>query len=362
VAPGNQASGVAGIGYTYDPRGRVVERLDPALGARDELDWDPMNRLVGWRRFTPADAPEPSAEATYAWDGLGNLLVRTVGDDTWRYFWSQGRLVTVWRNNSEEFVLHRDPSDGSLAFARYGGDLFAVLTDEAGTPVELRDENGAEAGSRRHAVFGARLVDTFTAPLPIGFTGALTDDASGLLLLGRRVYDPRTGRFLSPDPAGYADGWNLYRYARNNPLAWADPTGLESEPCCDDAMKQQIDKLQDEIDFTYDALDATKSMRDKLYEQHQDAVLDLMNTIQAPDGGELGDYDAAEVDSIKDLGRGGGTYSPEDTFSPDLTDPYVKEGQLQRQLDIVDADLEAQRDHVNRITGELAHLLAICSK
>ncbi len=50
-------------------------------------------------------------------------------------------------------------------------------------------------------------------------------------------YNPSTGRFLSRDPgpessarvgsatAEYADGMNLYQYAKSQPYAWTDPTG-----------------------------------------------------------------------------------------------------------------------------------------
>jgi RHS repeat-associated protein len=41
-----------------------------------------------------------------------------------------------------------------------------------------------------------------------------------------RYYDPRTGRYLTPDPIGLADGINLFLYAENNPINMTDPGGL----------------------------------------------------------------------------------------------------------------------------------------
>jgi RHS repeat-associated protein len=62
-----------------------------------------------------------------------------------------------------------------------------------------------------------------------GFTGHESLDFAGLIHMGGRVYDPATGRFLSPDPVVQAphDGqnYNRYTYAFNNPLAYTDPTG-----------------------------------------------------------------------------------------------------------------------------------------
>jgi hypothetical protein len=43
-----------------------------------------------------------------------------------------------------------------------------------------------------------------------------------------RQYDPERGRFLQRDPAGYADGLNLYEYARGAPASLVDPLGLEA--------------------------------------------------------------------------------------------------------------------------------------
>jgi len=42
-----------------------------------------------------------------------------------------------------------------------------------------------------------------------------------------RDYDPRTGRYVQPDPIGIMNGENhLYSYVRNNPINKTDPAGL----------------------------------------------------------------------------------------------------------------------------------------
>jgi len=58
-----------------------------------------------------------------------------------------------------------------------------------------------------------------------------------------RIYDPRLGRMLSPDPVTQApengQNYNRYIYANNNPLKYSDPSGFEgiiatcaAEPLC----------------------------------------------------------------------------------------------------------------------------------
>jgi RHS repeat-associated protein len=63
------------------------------------------------------------------------------------------------------------------------------------------------------------------------FTGHERDTESGLDYFGARYYASLAGRFQSPDlpfidqhPTN-PQSWNLYAYARNNPLKFTDPTG-----------------------------------------------------------------------------------------------------------------------------------------
>jgi len=55
------------------------------------------------------------------------------------------------------------------------------------------------------------------------------DLEAGLYYNRARYYDPELGRFISEDPLGFGSGEaNLYRYVRNNPLLFRDPTGAEA--------------------------------------------------------------------------------------------------------------------------------------
>ncbi|MHC4621387.1 MAG: RHS repeat-associated core domain-containing protein, partial [Planctomycetota bacterium] len=73
---------------------------------------------------------------------------------------------------------------------------------------------------------------------PYYFTGRrvdILDNGSLKIQYNRnRYYDYYTGRWLTQDPLGYADGRNLYEYAKGNPLTAFDPFGgrtwLADEP------------------------------------------------------------------------------------------------------------------------------------
>lgn len=65
-------------------------------------------------------------------------------------------------------------------------------------------------------------------------TGKERDSESGNDYFGARYYASTMGRFMSPDPSGLLaqhpedpQSWNMYVYARNNPLINIDPNGLD---------------------------------------------------------------------------------------------------------------------------------------
>ncbi len=60
---------------------------------------------------------------------------------------------------------------------------------------------------------------------PLRFQGQYYDVETGLHYNLARYYDPRTGRFIQPDPIGLLGGINHYQYAPN-PVMWVDPHGL----------------------------------------------------------------------------------------------------------------------------------------
>jgi RHS repeat-associated protein len=100
-----------------------------------------------------------------------------------------------------------------------------LLADGTGNVTHVAVDGTPEPSPRRYEAFGA--LRSGTSIVQRGFAGQPFEGASGLVYLRARHYDPATGRFLQTDPLGI-EADHLYAYARNNPLAFADPTGLDA--------------------------------------------------------------------------------------------------------------------------------------
>ena len=99
---------------------------------------------------------------------------------------------------------------------QWGGGL-ADVYDSQYTPVG--DPSGFEAQ------FGYQ--GEWDNNLPRSWTGSSSDQYYRYepYLLGRRYFDPSTGKFANRDPIDYAGGENLYGYAGDNPVNEVDPGG-----------------------------------------------------------------------------------------------------------------------------------------
>ena len=104
-------------------------------------------------------------------------------------------------------------SDSRWLHADERGSIVAV-SDASGNPLAINsyDEYGVPGSGN-----AGRL----------GYTGQAWLPELGLWYYKARMYAPSLGRFLQPDPIGYADGLNWYGYVGGDPVNATDPTGLE---------------------------------------------------------------------------------------------------------------------------------------
>jgi RHS repeat-associated protein len=123
------------------------------------------------------------------------------------------------------------------------GNLYFYHTDNFGTPMAMTDINGEVVWRADELPFGEEH-ETIENPIPNNrrFLGKELDRESGLICMGARFLDPKTGRFTQPDPVGLVDPatgkvnqemlvnpqrQNRYVYALNNPYKFIDPGGTD---------------------------------------------------------------------------------------------------------------------------------------
>jgi RHS repeat-associated protein len=105
-----------------------------------------------------------------------------------------------------------------------------IHTDAVGSVVAESDANGNVTKRYDYEPYGAVVGGQVTdGP---GYTGHVSDAATGLSYMQQRYMDPQLGAFLSVDPVTAYDQpvgqFNRYRYANGNPYRFIDPDGRQA--------------------------------------------------------------------------------------------------------------------------------------
>lgn len=161
------------------------------------------------------------------------------------YFGHYEKVVTasgsIERTDLSASVRHLD--DGTSNWFEYVhrdhlGSV-DVITSSAGTLIDSLSHD--PFGGRRDADWSADISTTDMATILAneddryhrGFTDHEQLNRTGFIHMNGRVYDPRIGRFVSPDPIvqapAFSQNYNRYSYVFNNPLSATDPSGFTTE-------------------------------------------------------------------------------------------------------------------------------------
>jgi RHS repeat-associated protein len=230
----NTVDGVSVIGLGYDVQGNVVNkngqatlfdygnRLRQVNYAGSMVD---RYRYDGYGRRVSTIKPD-GAFSLWQYSLAGQLMFSSTGpsnETTHEYVYLAGSLVAT--------VEHAWPSNAITA-TRY------QHTDALGSPVAVTSETGAVTERSEYEPYGALL----NRPIHDGpgYTGHVSDAATGLSYMQQRYYDPGIGRFLSVDPvtAGQQH-FNRYAYAYDNPYKFNDPDGRDPDPDQKAATEEQ---------------------------------------------------------------------------------------------------------------------------
>ncbi len=110
-----------------------------------------------------------------------------------------------------------NPSDWTTLYDAFGASHGAIEVNGQQQSNQLNIESVGFGG--QWGYYTDNELDQVTGVVP---QGRLTWTLNGL-----RYYDPSVGRFLTRDPVGYEGGINLYTFCGNNPVNYADPSGLD---------------------------------------------------------------------------------------------------------------------------------------
>ncbi|WP_053207179.1 RHS repeat-associated core domain-containing protein [Jiangella muralis] len=257
--------------YTYDLTGNRTSLVRTRLSSAGT-----ENLATTTYAYPAAGSPQPhtltsstagSTTTSYTYDATGNTLTAGGKSYTWDV---EGRVKTATtsagassfvytadgdrlvRRNPDKVTIYLpghdlelDRATNAVSARRYysfGGQTISVRSPSGGLQDLYADHNGsadtaidADSSSVKNMdrdPFGNYRGSTGsvgTFPTDRGFHTGIEDDATGLIQMGARAYDPTIGRFLSVDPIidhQNPQQMNGYAYANNSPVTGSDPTGL----------------------------------------------------------------------------------------------------------------------------------------
>jgi RHS repeat-associated protein len=190
------------VSYLHDEAGFVSERNGIPLR------WTASGRLAG------------HGALSFQWDMAGRPIAVGLGAAT-RHFERFGGAVET------------DPASGALRVLDLGfvrvdlasGERHYRHADFRGNTSFVSDATGEVVAHYRYAAYGVDAVFGSDADARRFAGGA--DLGDGLVLLGARVQDAVSGRFLSPDPV--FGELNQYAYTLGNPVQFWDPDGMHPQ-------------------------------------------------------------------------------------------------------------------------------------
>jgi RHS repeat-associated protein len=225
------------IDYEYDSNGNLITKKEykqnhSSKAKITQFTYDYQNRL------TSISYPNGST-SRYAYDGLGRRIRSEEDNQIIKYLY-----------DGLNVIIERDYYNATLAtYTRglsFGGGIGSVICqkvplkgntyyhyNDLGSVTSLSDAFGNLKQQYSYDAYGNLLSSKRSKrykrqPLrnPYQFSTKEYGFKSGLYYFGARYYEPRVGRWLSPDPLEMVEGTNRYLYVHNNPVNALDPFGL----------------------------------------------------------------------------------------------------------------------------------------
>lgn len=211
--------------YGYDLNGNLI--LKKTNSGSIEYSYDALNRLTDVSlngRFI----------AHYQYDCFHRRVLKQVENETYYFLYDGlheiGKTAVDGRFLEFRLLGFGNGESGASLAIELDGTIYAPLHDLRGSIVGL-----VNLASRcleelySYSAFGKeKMLLGTSSKNPWRYASKRFDPETGFSFFGRRYYDRDLGRWITPDPAGYTEGPNLYVFAENNPLKNSDAFGLLS--------------------------------------------------------------------------------------------------------------------------------------
>jgi RHS repeat-associated protein len=218
-------------GATQFSSSTAGERLSslPSGGHSTTYGWDQAGNLVCETAPNTSSyscsSPNSSVTTSYAYDGDGLRMSDTPAGSTIQQFtWDVPGSVPQLLEDGTNYYLY-GPSIGSAPLEQItisGSTPSYLISDTTGVREQV-SSTGSLSGPMTYDSYGNRC-SSCSISTPFGFEGGYTD-ATGLVYLVHRYYDPATEQFVSVDPAVDVTG-TPYAFTSGDPVNDSDPSGL----------------------------------------------------------------------------------------------------------------------------------------
>ena len=226
------------VTYHYDQKGNLKAGPGSLI-----VNYDYENR--------PAAIERDGIVSAYSYNGLGDRVLRCVGDECSREIPDYGNgLKNTLMEITGEGVVQRyylwgaglighvdvEPGSGKETVTYYHDD-------EMGSTLALTDEEGKVTDTYAYTPYGEVSTHEGATEISYLYNGGLgvRHEGDGIYHMKARYYSAKLKRFLSRDPFGLEGGHNLYAFANDNPISFADPFGLCPESYSSDVYDWGFD-------------------------------------------------------------------------------------------------------------------------
>jgi len=252
----NNSTTIWNQAFTFDPFSNITKNATAGTTFTPTYSMS-TNRYTSLPGCTPTYDPDGhltnDCTHAYLWQGDGSV---SKIDSIALTYDAMGRVVEQ-KNGTANTQLIYSPGGGKLALLN-GSTVQEAFIPLPGGGTAVYNSTGLAYYRRADWLGSSHLASTPTSPtsvyadteyapygepyglvgtLDLNFTGQNQDTVpsqnGGLYDFLSREYNPQHGRWISPDPAGFAavsmtspQTWNRYAYVANMPLTEVDPSGM----------------------------------------------------------------------------------------------------------------------------------------